>query len=80
MKIFLSGLPEAADPEKLRARMSEFGPVTDVHVLREGMGDNPVWVVTMDVDAGTATQIALRIDNIWFQGQFIHAYVPLQQG
>jgi hypothetical protein len=33
----------------------------------------------MDVDAGSATQIALRIDNIWFQGRFIRAHVPLQQ-
>jgi len=79
MKIFLTGLPEDADAERLHARMSEFGPVLDVHVLREGLGDHPLWVVDMDVDAATATQIALRIDNIWFQDRFIHAHVPPQQ-
>lgn len=79
MKIFINGLPETADAARLKERMSQFGPVLDVHALREGMGNNPIWVVDMDVDAGTATQIALRIDNIWFQGRFIHAHVPPQQ-
>jgi hypothetical protein len=79
MKIFITGLPEQADADRLKARMSEFGPVHEVHVLREGMADNPVWVVDMAVDAGRATEIALRIDNIWFQGRFIHAHVPPHQ-
>lgn len=79
MKIFITGLPESASAERLAARMNELGPVLDVHVLREGLGDNPLWVVEMDVDAGTATQIALRIDNIWYQDRFIKAHVPPQQ-
>lgn len=79
MKIFISGLPEQADAGRLRARMSELGPVEDVHVLQKTLGGDAVWVVVMDVDRGTANEIAQRIDDIWYQGRFIHAYVPLYQ-
>jgi hypothetical protein len=64
VKIHLTGLPEQVDADKLRERMSRFGPVEDVHVLREYMGDEPLRVVVMDVDRGTATEIAQRIDGI----------------
>jgi hypothetical protein len=64
VKIYLSGLPEQADPDKLRERMSHFAPVEEVHVLREYMGDDPLRVVVMDVDRCTATEIALRTDGI----------------
>jgi hypothetical protein len=77
MKLYISGLPEQADADRLREKMSEFGPVEDVHVLREYMGNDPVWVVVMNVDPGTASEIAQRIDNIWYQGRFIRARVPL---
>jgi len=79
MKIFLTGLPDEVDLEALKARMSEFGPVRDIHVLKEGMGDNPIWVVEMNVGLGTATRIAQKIDHIWYQGKFIHARVPTYQ-
>jgi len=79
LKIYLSGLPEQADPDRLREKMGHFGPVEEVHVLREYMDSDPIWVVVMNVDPGTANEIARRIDNIWFQGKFIHARVPLYQ-
>lgn len=79
MKIFLTGLPDEVNLDALKARLSEFGPVRDIHVLKEGMGADPIWVVEMNVDPGTATRIALKIDHIWFQGKFIHARVPPQQ-
>jgi hypothetical protein len=40
VKIYLSGLPEQADPDRLRERMSHFATVEEVHVLREYMGDD----------------------------------------
>jgi len=43
------------------------------------MDSDPVWVVVMNVDPGTANEIARRIDGIRFQGKFIHARVPLYQ-
>jgi len=61
VKIHLTGLPEKADADELRERMSRFGPVEDFLVLREYMRDDPLWVVVMDVDRGTATEIAQRI-------------------
>jgi hypothetical protein len=64
VKIYLSGLPEQADPDRLRERMSHFATVEEVHVLREYMGDDPLRVVVMDVDRCTATEIALRTDGI----------------
>ncbi len=77
MKIYINGLPADADAGRLRERMSHFGPVEDVHVLREYMADDPVWVVVMNVDPGRATEIAQRINGIWFQGKIIHVRVPL---
>lgn len=80
MKIFITGLPEQADADRLKEKMGQFGPVNEVHALREGMDSDPIWVVDMNVDPGTATEIALRIDNIWYQGKFIRAHVPPHQG
>ncbi|MCU0811654.1 MAG: RNA-binding protein [Thiobacillaceae bacterium] len=67
MKIHLTGLPEQADADTLRERTSHFGPVEDVHVLREYRGDDPLSVVLLDAGRGTATKIAQRIDGIRFR-------------
>jgi hypothetical protein len=64
VKIHLTGLPEQNDADRLRERMGHVGQVEAVGVLRECMRDDPLWVVVMDVDRGTATEIAQRIDGI----------------
>jgi len=75
MKIILTGLHEDADIEKLRERMSHFGPVIDIQAVRDGDPDKPWFIVDMDVDVGEATNVARRIDGIYYNDRFLHARV-----
>lgn len=75
MKIILTGLREDADMEKLRERMSHFGPVLDIQAVRDGDPDKPWFVVNMDIDVAEATKVARRIDGIYYNDRFLHARV-----
>lgn len=77
MKILLSGLRPETDIDALRERMSHFGPVTGIEVVREGDPAQPWFLVEMAIAPGEATEIARRIDGIYYKEQFIHARVML---
>ena len=77
MKILLSGLQQDFDLETLRERMTKFGPVLDVQVVRDGDPEQPWAIVDMDLGAAGATRVARRIDGIYYIDRFIHARVML---
>lgn len=77
MKILISGLQADFSPERLSERMAHFGPVLGVEVVRDGDPDKPWALVEMDLDASAATEVARRIDGIYFIDRFIHARVML---
>lgn len=79
MKILLSGLHREADVERLRERMSHFGPVLDIRPVTEGDPDRPWFVIELAVSAGEATEIARRIDGIYFNERILHAWVMLRE-
>jgi hypothetical protein len=75
MKIILTGLHEDADIDKLRERMSQFGPVLDIQAVRDGDPDKPWFIVNLNVDMAHATDVARRIDGIYYIDRFLHARV-----
>ncbi len=77
MKIVLSGLQRDFDLETLRDRMTRFGPVVDIQAVRDGDPEHPWAVVEMAIDAAEATEIARRIDGIYYIDRFIRARVML---
>lgn len=77
MKLILSGLPPDADLDALRERMSHFGPVLGIEVVREGDPERPWFVVEMGLSVADATEIARRIDGIYYKDRTLHARVML---
>lgn len=75
MKIMLSGLHADFDVDTLKERMNHFGPVTGVQVITEGDPDKPWVLVELAVDAARATEVARRIDGIFFRDRFLRALV-----
>lgn len=75
MKIILSGLQPDFDIERLRERLSKFGPVLGIQVVREGDPDKPWAIVDMDLGVAAATEMARRIDGIYYIDRFIRARV-----
>lgn len=78
MKIPLSGLQRDFDPAKLRDRRTEFGPVVDAHVVRDGDPDQPWAVADMALGLAASTGAARRIDGIDYIDGFIHSRVMLR--
>ena len=77
MKLILSGLSPETDLDKLSERMRYFGPVRDINVIREGDPDCPWFLIELDITPDVATEVARRIDGLYFNGRFIHARVML---
>lgn len=77
MKILLTGLQPDFDPDALRERMSKLGHVVGVQVVRDGDPQQPWALVDMAMDAASATEVARRIDGIYYIDRFIHARVML---
>lgn len=77
MKLILSGLSPETDLDRLRERMTHFGPVLGIDLIREGDPDRPWFIVDMDIPPDVATEVARRIDGIFFHDRFIHAQVML---
>lgn len=77
MKILLTGLQPDFDPDALRDRMSKFGPVAGVQAVRDGDPEHPWAIVDMAMDVGSATEVARRMDGIYYIDRFIHARVML---
>ena len=75
MKILLSGLQRDFDVETLRDRMSKFGHVIDIQVVRDGDPEQPWAVVEMALNVAEGTEVARRIDGIYHIDRFIHARV-----
>lgn len=75
MKIMLSGLHGDFDADTLKARMSHFGPVKDIQVITEGDPDKPWVLVELAIDPAQATEVARRIDGIYFRDRFLRALV-----
>jgi hypothetical protein len=75
MKIMLSGLHADFDVDTLKERLNHFGPVTGVQVITEGDPDKPWVLVELAVDAARATEVARRIDGIYFRDRFLRALV-----
>lgn len=75
MKLMLSGLSPETDVDKLRERMSHFGPVISIDSIHEGNPDQPWFIVELDLSAGAANEVARRIDGIYFHGRFVRARV-----
>ena len=77
MKILLTGLQRDFDPDALRDRMTKFGDVISVQAVRDGDPEHPWALVDMAMDVATATEVARRIDGIYYIDRFIHARVML---
>jgi len=77
MKLVLSGLSPETNLDTLRERMSHFGPVGTIEVIREGDPDTPWFIVELDLPPGAANEVARRIDGIYFHDRFIRARVML---
>jgi len=74
-KILLTGLPPDVDPDKLKERMAQFGPVLRIDIITEGDAGNPWVIVEMDLELVAAQAIAQRIDGIYYIDRFIGAHV-----
>lgn len=77
MKLILSGLGPGTDLEKLRERMSHFGPVGEINAIREGDPERPWFIVHIDISPAAGAAVARRIDGLHFQGRFLHAHTLL---
>lgn len=77
MKILLSGLGPDADLQRLQERMAHFGPVLGIQAVRDGDPDRPWFIIELDIAPDVATEVARRIDGIYFHGSFLHARVML---
>lgn len=77
MKILLTGLQRDFDPDALRDRMTKFGRVVGVQAVRDGDPEQPWAIVDMALDVASATEVARRIDGIYYIDRFIHARVML---
>lgn len=77
MKILLTGLQRDFDPDALRDRMTKFGHVINVLAVRDGDPEQPWAIVDMALDVASATEVARRIDGIYYIDRFIHARVML---
>jgi putative N-acetylmannosamine-6-phosphate epimerase len=75
MKILLSGLQPDFDVEVLRERMSHFGTVVDIQAVRDGDAQQPWAIVEMALGVAEATEVARRIDGIYYIDRFIRAHV-----
>ena len=78
MKIYISGLQPNVDADRLSERLSYFGPVNKVTIVREGNPDKPVAIVDMDISASAATLVVRRINGIYFVDRFLEAHVIAQ--
>lgn len=79
MKLILLGLPPETTLQQLGDRMSRFGPVHVVDVVREGDPAQPWFIVDMCITPDTATEIARRIEGAYFKGRFVRAWVMLHR-
>jgi len=77
MKILLTGLQRDFDVDDLRGRMSRFGHVIDIQVVRDGDPEQPWALVEMALNVAVGTEVARRIDGIYHIDRFIHARVML---
>lgn len=77
MKLLLSGLSPETNLDKLRERMEHFGPVLGIDVIREGDPDRPWFIVELAIAPDVATEVARRIDGIYYHDRFIRARVML---
>lgn len=74
-KILLTGLPAAVDPERLKERLSPFGPIVSITKITDGDPDQPWVIVEMDLELVAAQAVAQRIDGIYYNDRFIGAHV-----
>ena len=74
-KILLTGLPAHVSPDRLKERLSQFGPVEHVNLITESDPDQPWVIVEMDLDLAAAQAVAQRIDGIYYIDRFIGAHV-----
>jgi hypothetical protein len=77
MKIVMSGLQPDFDPDLLKERMSKYGTVLSITEVRDGDPDRPWAIVDMGLSVAEATELARRIDGIWYVDRFIRAHVML---
>jgi hypothetical protein len=77
MKLLLTGLQPDFDLDVLRQRMTKFGTVVDVKAVRDGDPDRPWAIVDMGLGVAEATEVARRIDGIYYIDRFIRAQVLL---
>lgn len=75
-KILLVGLGSAATVADLTSWLVRYGPVLDVHIVREGDASAPMAVVDMDASAIQASVIAYRISASRHGGAAVSA-IPL---
>lgn len=75
MKILLTGLQRDFDPQALQERMSHFGHVVGVQPVLEGDPEHPWAIVEMALSVAEATEVARRIDGIYYIDRFIRARV-----
>jgi hypothetical protein len=76
-KILLSGLAADIDEAHIRAGLEKLGPVSAVHIIRDGDAASPVVIVEMDIDDQTAYRLTSRVTDFWHDGKTINARLLL---
>ena len=72
-RILLMGLGAKATAAGVRSWLGGFGPVLDVHLVRDGDAESPLAVVEMDITDGQAFLLESRISNYWHDGALVNA-------
>ena len=74
MKLLITGLPPDASEDGVTQGMTKFGSVTHAEIIPQGKGD--VWaVVEMAITPEQAFSITQRVNDIWYQGNYINVRI-----
>ena len=74
MKMLITGLPADAKADAVKEGMEKFGRVTHVDLVPKGQADT--WaIIEMDITHEQAFSITQRVNDIWYQGNFINVRI-----
>lgn len=77
-KLCLGGFPPDASPDDIRAGLERYGEVVAVTLITEGNPDKPLAMVEFAMDPISLHDLAVRLDGLWHDGQFLRVFTILR--
>lgn len=76
-KIMLRGVASDVTEDRIQETLGRFGNIEDITIIRDGDASRPLVIVSMQIGDIGASDLALRMTNVWRSGRRINAHTML---